>query len=193
MTRWLWVWFLAILSFPVVPSRSARPAVVPRAARLAPVSAEATAGPLVSVVDGLQWVGDRRPPAVGISGHPSLVEFWAFACVNCQRSVPAMRALERRYRDTNVRIVAIHTPELPVERDAAGVASAVKREGIDYPVALDPDSRAWTAFGNQYWPCLYLLDARGRVRYRHVGELHQDTPAWSELLQEIESLRGTKA
>jgi hypothetical protein len=41
---------------------------------------------------------------------------------------------------------------------------------VDYPVAVDNDFAIWRAFGNQYWPALYLLDGQGRVRYRHFGE-----------------------
>jgi hypothetical protein len=41
---------------------------------------------------------------------------------------------------------------------------------VDYPVAVDNDFAIWRAFGNQYWPALYLFDGQGRVRYRHFGE-----------------------
>ena len=41
---------------------------------------------------------------------------------------------------------------------------------IDYPIAVDNEYAIWRAFDNNYWPALYLLDARGRVRHHHVGE-----------------------
>ena len=28
----------------------------------------------------------------------------------------------------------------------------------------------WNAYGNQYWPAKYLIDAEGQVRYVHFGE-----------------------
>jgi hypothetical protein len=28
----------------------------------------------------------------------------------------------------------------------------------------------WDAFANRYWPALYLVDARGRIRHHHFGE-----------------------
>ena len=34
----------------------------------------------------------------------------------------------------------------------------------------DNNYGTWTAYGNQYWPAEYLIDARGRVRYTHFGE-----------------------
>ena len=42
--------------------------------------------------------------------------------------------------------------------------------GCTYPVAQDNEYATWTAYGNQYWPAKYLIDARGRVRFVHFGE-----------------------
>ena len=41
---------------------------------------------------------------------------------------------------------------------------------IEYPIVIDNDYSIWRAFRNQYWPALYLLDARGRIRHHHFGE-----------------------
>jgi hypothetical protein len=37
-------------------------------------------------------------------------------------------------------------------------------------VVQDNDYAQWNAYGNQYWPADYLIDATGRVRYVHYGE-----------------------
>jgi hypothetical protein len=50
------------------------------------------------------------------------------------------------------------------------VADAIKRLGIKYPVAQDNAYATWNAFGNQYWPAKYLIDAQGIVRLTHFGE-----------------------
>jgi hypothetical protein len=41
---------------------------------------------------------------------------------------------------------------------------------IDYPVAVDSDHAIWRAFGNQYWPALYFVDAKGKIRHHKFGE-----------------------
>jgi Thioredoxin like C-terminal domain len=41
---------------------------------------------------------------------------------------------------------------------------------IEYPIVVDNDYRIWRAFDNHYWPALYFVDARGRVREHHFGE-----------------------
>jgi len=46
--------------------------------------------------------------------------------------------------------------------------------GVDYPIAMDNDFAIWRAFGNQYWPALYLADAQGQLRDHHFGEGRYD-------------------
>lgn len=64
----------------------------------------------------------------------------------------------------------MHTPELPFERARRNVERAVRERGIEFPVGLDSDYAAWNAYGNQYWPALYLADRAGQVRDARIGE-----------------------
>jgi peroxiredoxin len=68
-------------------------------------------------------------------------------------------------------MIGVHTPETAEEREREKVAAKLKELGITYPVLLDPDARNWRRWGQQYWPTVYLIDRRGRVRYAWVGEL----------------------
>jgi len=51
------------------------------------------------------------------------------------------------------------------------VAKKVKELGITYPVLLDEKGANWMRWGQHWWPTVYLIDKRGRVRYRWEGEL----------------------
>ena len=102
-------------------------------------------------------------------GSVVLIEFWAFACGNCQRTLPFLRRIHRQYRP-RLRVVGIHTPELPLERPARNVERAVRRHRLEFAVGQDNDFAAWDAYGNRYWPSLYLVDAAGHIRYTHIGE-----------------------
>jgi Thioredoxin like C-terminal domain len=44
------------------------------------------------------------------------------------------------------------------------------RRTLPYIRAVDSDHGIWTAFGNQYWPALYFVDAQGRIRHHQFGE-----------------------
>jgi thiol-disulfide isomerase/thioredoxin len=98
-----------------------------------------------------------------------LLEFWTFACVNCQRTLPFLRRMHGRYQP-ELTVVGVHTPEFAFERSVQNVERAVREQGLEYPVGVDNDCVAWKAYANRYWPTTYLIDRAGRIRYTHVGE-----------------------
>ncbi|WP_320670318.1 cytochrome c biogenesis protein DipZ [Patulibacter defluvii] len=114
--------------------------------------------------------GGRPLTLAGLRGWVVLIDFWTYTCINCLRTLPALKALDARYRPAGLTIVGVHSPEFPFERSAANVQAAIRRTGIRYPVAQDNDLATWDAWGNQYWPASYLIDATGHVRWTHFGE-----------------------
>ncbi len=67
-------------------------------------------------------------------------------------------------------IIGNHTPEFSYEANLDNLKDAVKRLEIPYAVAQDNEGATWQAYGNRYWPTLYLIDQRGHIRYKHIGE-----------------------
>ena len=67
-------------------------------------------------------------------------------------------------------IVAVHTPEFFWEKPYDRVVEAVRDLKIPYAVVQDNDSEIWRRYGVRGWPTAVLVDRRGIVRYRHVGE-----------------------
>lgn len=114
--------------------------------------------------------GGRPLTMRGLRGRVVLVDFWTYSCINCIRTLPYLEAWDRRYRKDGLTIVGVHTPEFPFEREAGNVEEAIARDGIRYPVVQDNEQATWNAYGNQYWPAEYFVDARGDVRYVHFGE-----------------------
>ena len=118
--------------------------------------------------------GDRPLTLAGLRGRVVLVDFWTYTCINCLRTIPGLRQLDARYRRAGLTIVGVHSPEFPFERSASNVRAAIGRLGIRYPVVQDNDLATWSAWGNQYWPASYLVDATGEVRWAHAGEGAED-------------------
>jgi cytochrome c biogenesis protein CcdA/thiol-disulfide isomerase/thioredoxin len=120
-----------------------------------------------------RWFNTRAAAPLevrGLRGKVVLIDFWTYTCINCIRTLPYLRAWDERYRRRGLAIVGVHTPEFAFERDAANVERAIAQNRLRYPVAQDNEFATWNAWGNQYWPAKYLIDARGRVRYAHFGE-----------------------
>jgi thiol-disulfide isomerase/thioredoxin len=98
-----------------------------------------------------------------------LLEFWTFACVNCQRTLPFLRRMHDQYQP-DFTVVGVHSPEFAFERSVQNVERAVREHGLEYSVGLDNDFVAWNAYGNRYFPTTYLIDRGGQIRYTQIGE-----------------------
>ena len=133
------------------------------------------------------WINADAPAAREWSGRVTIVEFWTFGCINCRRTVPAMKRLFLDFAPRGVAIIGVHSPEFPHEALPAAVGGAVKKSAIEFPVALDNDHAIWKAYRNRYWPALYLIDRAGMIRATHVGELHVGTPEWDAFVGEVET------
>ena len=108
--------------------------------------------------------------AESLRGKVVVVDFWTYSCINCLRSLPYVETWYKKYKDSGLVVLGVHTPEFPFEKDEANVRQAVRDLGIDYPVAMDNNYRIWRAFNYRFWPAHYFIDATGRVRYHHFGE-----------------------
>jgi thiol-disulfide isomerase/thioredoxin len=105
-----------------------------------------------------------------LHGRVVLVDFWTYTCINCIRTLPYLKAWDAAYRRDGLTIVGVESPEFAFERDAGNVRNAIAQFGLRYPVVQDNNMGTWNAYGNEYWPADYLIDASGQVRYTAVGE-----------------------
>jgi cytochrome c biogenesis protein CcdA/thiol-disulfide isomerase/thioredoxin len=127
-------------------------------------------GPAPEFTDTQRWFNTTPLTMARLRGRVVLIDFWTYTCINCLRTLPYIKACDATYRDKGLTIVGVHTPEFAFERKDANVVAAIKRQGLRYPVVQDNEYGTWNAFANQAWPAKYLIDARGRVRYVHIGE-----------------------
>ncbi|MDQ3758973.1 MAG: cytochrome c biogenesis protein DipZ [Actinomycetota bacterium] len=134
-----------------------------------------------------QWFNtDGKPISIASEieqGHVVLIDFWTYTCINCLRTLPYLKAWDSEYRDDGLTIVGVHSPEFPFEKEAENVEGAIADNEIEYPVVQDNELATWSAWGNQYWPAKYLIDADGQVRFTHFGE-----GSYEETEQAIRSL-----
>lgn len=120
-----------------------------------------------------QWfnTADGNPVKISdLRGKVVIVDFWTFSCINCIRTMPYITAWDRKYRDSGLVILGIHTPEFAFEKVPDNVAKKIKEYNIEYPVALDNNYATWNAYDNQFWPAKYFIDHEGNIVWRHFGE-----------------------
>ena len=116
------------------------------------------------------WLNSPPLTAASVSGKVVLVDFWTYTCINWLRTLAYVRGWAEKYEDRGLVLVGVHTPEFPFEQDVDNVRRAAKDMKVGYPLALDSDYAVWRAFGNRYWPAVYIADAQGRIRHHQFGE-----------------------
>jgi cytochrome c biogenesis protein CcdA/thiol-disulfide isomerase/thioredoxin len=131
-------------------------------------------GGFPSLSGATAWLNSSPLSAEGLKGKVVLVDFWTYSCINCLRAIPFVRAWAAKYKDHGLVVIGVHAPEFAFERKISNVRDAVSGLKIEYPVAIDNDYKIWRAFGNEYWPAHYFIDAQGRTRYHHFGEGEYD-------------------
>ena len=134
---------------------------------------ESASRELTAIGRATQWFNSPRLNADAFAGKVVLVQFCTYTCINWLRTLPYVRAWAQKYgRDLTV--LGVHTPEFAFEQNVDNVRRALQQLKIAYPIVMDNDQAIWRAFDNNYWPALYFLDARGRVRHHHFGEGEYD-------------------
>jgi thiol-disulfide isomerase/thioredoxin len=141
-----------------------------------PTSASAAAsrlpveGEMPSLAGATEWINSPPLTPAGLRGKVVLVDIWTYTCINWLRTEPYIRAWAAKYKDQGLVVIGVHSPEFPFEKDIENVRRSAKTMMVDYPIAVDSDHAVWRAFHNEYWPALYLIDAKGKIRYHQFGE-----------------------
>jgi thiol-disulfide isomerase/thioredoxin len=116
------------------------------------------------------WLNSDPLTSKSLRGKVVLVDFWTYTCINSLRPLPYIKAWAQKYKDAGLVVIGVHTPEFSFEKERSNVRDAVRTLNVEYPVAIDSDHRIWEAFGNEYWPALYFIDAKGHIRHHYFGE-----------------------
>jgi thiol-disulfide isomerase/thioredoxin len=116
------------------------------------------------------WLNSPPLTAAELRGKVVLVQFWTYTCINWLRTLPYVRAWAKKYQQHGLEVIGVHTPEFDFEHDLDNVRRAAMDLRVDYPAAIDNDYAIWDAFGNHYWPALYLVDGHENIRHHRFGE-----------------------
>lgn len=113
-----------------------------------------------------------------LRGKVVLVNFWATSCVTCVAEMPRLVAAWQQYAPRGYETVAV---AMSYDHPNA-VAEFARSRALPFRVALDASGEVARRFGNvSVTPTSYLLDRRGRIVTRYVGE-----PDWQDFRSRVE-------
>jgi thiol-disulfide isomerase/thioredoxin len=116
------------------------------------------------------WINTAPIPPEQLRGKVTLIEFCAPSCLICRKVQPRITEWYAKYGNRGLIVIGVLTPMTDVERDPATVEAYVRRNQIPYPIAMDTAAVTWQRFENSVWPTIYLVDKRGAIRLRQLGE-----------------------
>jgi peroxiredoxin len=118
------------------------------------------------------WINSSPLSMRELKGKVVLVHFYAFQCHNCHANFGIYQRWHKELTDKGVVVIGIQTPETSRERDADAVKAAASERGLKFPILVDLGSENWKAWGNTMWPCVYVVDKHGYLRFWWSGELN---------------------
>ena len=98
-------------------------------------------------------------------GKVVLVNFWATWCGPCLKEIPEFIAWQREFGRARLQIIGVS-----LDDDAAPVRRFVRQLPFDSPVVMGDAGIAKAYGGVLGLPTTFLVDARGAIVSRHIGE-----------------------
>ena len=100
--------------------------------------------------------------------HPVLLTFWATWCTVCKDELPALQALQERYRSGGFAVLAVNYRESSNDRMRQYLAGV----NVTLQSVIDPDASIASAYGVDVGlPVNVLVDSAGRVARIMIGEV----------------------
>ena len=121
-----------------------------------------------------RWLNTDGNRPLDTDGHLTLYRWWTDGCEHCEKTLPAVEALRRKYGPKGLRVVAVYHPKPPGEVSDSVVLAAARRMGYGGAVALDLD---WSELKKFYLDtgerpatsASFLVDQQGVIRLVHPG------------------------
>jgi len=116
-----------------------------------------------------EWINSEPLTLEGLRGKVILIDFWAFDCPECAKTMPHLKEMYSKYADKGLVIIGVHTPRAEFEKDVAKVRQKVASLELEYPITIDNDYIAWTDYLCAAWPTHYVVDQEGMIQLSHTG------------------------
>lgn len=118
-------------------------------------------------------------PAHALYDKVVIVNFWSTNCGSCIAEIPHLKNLYEKYNKQDLEIISVAMQQDQLQ----SIIQLIYNKKIPYSVTYDADGRiAQTWGGIQYTPTTFIINKKGEVTRRIIGE------SSAELESEIQKL-----
>jgi cytochrome c biogenesis protein CcmG/thiol:disulfide interchange protein DsbE len=104
-----------------------------------------------------------------LAGNVVVLNFWASWCLACRDEHVALSETALRYADRPAQFIGV----LYNDRPSAGIRWIAQMGGQSYPSVTDNNSRTAIDYGLYGVPETFIVDASGRIAYKHLGPISE--------------------
>lgn len=114
----------------------------------------------------LQNLDEEKIRLSDYRGKVVMLNFWATWCPPCVREMPSMERLYHQYKDKNFTVLALNQME---DEDQVFAFTGQLETEPTFPILFDTQSKVSVRYGVRGLPTTFLIDKKGKIRYRAIG------------------------
>ena len=100
-----------------------------------------------------------------LRGKVVLVDFWATWCEPCHEAASGYEKLYTQFHAQGLEVYGVS-----VDEDTNQVADFLQKQGVTYPILLDPSAQlSQDRFDLAMIPAVLIADRTGKIRFTHAG------------------------
>jgi cytochrome c biogenesis protein CcmG, thiol:disulfide interchange protein DsbE len=123
--------------------------------------------------------GDTVTPR-NFGGKVLVLNFWASWCAPCVEEAPSLNQFAKTLKGSGVVVLGVS-----VDRNEQLYSNFVKRFGVSYPTARDPQEDLSYRYGTYKIPESYIINREGKVVRKYAGLPERDGQAISWMDPEL--------
>ncbi|MFP6798971.1 MAG: TlpA disulfide reductase family protein [Pseudomonas sp.] len=108
----------------------------------------------------------RKVAVERLEGQWLVINYWAQWCAPCRTEIPELNALEKQLEQQSVQVLGVNFDALQGEK----LSQATQDMGITFTVLAQDPAERYQLPRAEVLPVTYIVDDRGRMRERLLGE-----------------------
>ena len=109
------------------------------------------------------WLNSKALTPADLKGKIVVLDFWATWCGPCIASIPHNNELAKKYASQGVVFIGVCSPN-----GAEKMQETVKKNKIEYPVAVDDKEATFKALKADSYPDYYLISRQGNLLWGDI-------------------------